>query len=365
MLDAIYIHIPFCRKKCAYCDFLSFENREDEIEKYVNYIIKEIELNEKYNYNTVYFGGGTPSLLSPDQVERILSKLQIENGCEITLEVNPVTVNREKLEKYKQVGVNRLSIGIQSFDDKILKTLGRLHNSKKAIETFELARLAGFDNISIDLMFAVPGQTFEILNNDLDKVKSLNPEHVSIYSLIWEEETKFWDLKEKNILSPLSDEIEANMFELIIDKLKEYGYVHYEISNFCKMDFEAKHNTKYWKNRKYLGIGLGASGYVKNVRYKNVCFLNDFYGRINIEELPVEESEIVTDFKEYERILGLRLLQDGILVSTESELNLCRDLVNRGFLQENANNNFILTNKGLFYANDVFMEFLKGDTSDK
>jgi oxygen-independent coproporphyrinogen-3 oxidase len=329
----------------------------DEIDNYVKHLIKEINLYPKYNFDTIYFGGGTPSLLSPIHIKNILENLNFDSNSEITLEVNPITVDYEKLKQFKEVGINRLSIGIQSFNNDILKTLGRLHNSEKAISTYCDARKAGFNNISIDLMFAVPNQTLEILENDLETIKSLNPEHISIYSLIWEEGTKFWDLKEKNILSPISDEIEADMYKKIIDFLTENNYIHYEISNFSKKNFMARHNSKYWENKEYLGVGLGASGYYNGIRYKNVCFLNKYYGIINIDDLPILEKENVDKNDSFNYILGLRLINKGISPTEKKYIEICNNLVKKGFLK-NINNKYFLTKKGIFYANDVFLEFI-------
>ncbi|MGL4786173.1 MAG: radical SAM family heme chaperone HemW, partial [Cetobacterium sp.] len=192
MLSGMYIHIPFCLNKCNYCDFLSFKSTDEEREKYVNALINEINMYPKFPLETVYFGGGTPSLLTPEQVSRILNNLNIKNNAEITLEVNPKTVTLEKFKLFKKAGINRVSIGIQSFNDELLKTLGRLHSSSEGDEAFYFARKAGFDNISLDLMFSLPNQTLNDLKSDLNHLFSLRPEHFSIYSLIWEEGTDFF-----------------------------------------------------------------------------------------------------------------------------------------------------------------------------
>ena len=197
MADAIYIHVPFCVKKCDYCDFLSFQSTKEERKKYVEFLIKEIRMYPKYKYDTVYFGGGTPSLLEPCDVRLILDELDIKEDAEITLEANPKTVDYEKLKGFREAGINRLSMGIQSFFDKFLKVLGRLHNSNEGEEAYFTARKAGFENISLDLMFSLPNQNIEDVKKDLEKMISLNPEHFSIYSLIWEPETKFFEKLEK------------------------------------------------------------------------------------------------------------------------------------------------------------------------
>ena len=217
MVDAIYIHVPFCVKKCDYCDFLSFQSNADERKRYVDFLIKEIRMYPKYKYDTVYFGGGTPSLLETEDIKRILSELDINENAEITLEANPKTVDLEKLKNLKSIGINRLSMGIQSFNEKFLKKLGRLHNSQEGIEAYKMAREVGFENISLDLMFSLPEQTLEEVEEDLKKLISLNPEHFSIYSLIWEPDTKFFEKLESGEYKETDNELEAQMYEFIID----------------------------------------------------------------------------------------------------------------------------------------------------
>ena len=357
-MDALYIHIPFCMKKCAYCDFHSFEGKMAESKNYVDYLIKDFKSWPTYNYDTVYFGGGTPSLLDADEVGRILSEIKIDSGAEVTLELNPTTANFEKLKGFRDNGINRLSIGMQSFNDDILKTLGRLHSSQKARETFNNARKVGFDNISIDLMFAVPGQTIEILKEDLATIKELNPNHISIYSLIWEEGTPFWDMLQKGVMKACDNDLEAEMFELIIDTLTDMGYVHYEISNFAKPGLEARHNSKYWENKEYIALGIGASFYTEGVRGKNLLGFNEYYEAIDKGEKPWFESEIVENPKEYEYMLGLRLLQKGIIPTEENIKKTCENLKNEGYLLEVEENRYILSRKGLFFGNLVFERFV-------
>ena len=314
MVDGIYIHIPFCLNKCNYCDFLSFKSDKESRKKYVDYLLKEMELYPSYKYNTVYFGGGTPSLLDLEDIERILEKLDIEEGAEVTLEVNPKTVDYDKLVQLKKIGINRLSIGIQSFDEKYLRILGRMHSSEEGIETYYNARKAGFENISLDLMFSLPGQSVEEVENDLKKLLSMKPEHFSIYSLIWEEGTVFFEKLKKGLLRETENEIEADMFEKIIDTAEEAGYIHYEISNFSLPEKEAVHNTKYWENKEYLGIGLGASGYINDIRYKNQMKFLEYYDSIESRVKPIMEKEMVTlkEREEYKYILGFRLLKKGV-----------------------------------------------------
>lgn len=358
MVDAIYLHIPFCSNKCNYCDFLSFTSTDEMRKKYVDYILKEIDLYPDYSYDTVYFGGGTPSLLEHEDIKRILDRLKIKPDAEVTMEVNPKTVDLEYLKNIRKHGINRLSIGIQSFNDKFLNVLGRIHNSKEAIATYEDARKAGFNNITLDLMFSLPEQSLEDVKNDLKKLFSLDPEHFSIYSLIWEEGTPFYKQLEKGLLKETDNDLEASMYEEIISLSKKAEYNHYEISNFAKPGYEARHNSKYWENREYLGIGLGASGYIGNLRYKNLMQFSKYYDTIDEGVVPVFEREEVTKEgkEQYEYLLGLRLLNKGIIPSDEY-LPLCKRLEKEGFLVNNKGH-FILSHKGIMLANDVLTEFL-------
>ncbi|WP_462427396.1 radical SAM family heme chaperone HemW [Fusobacterium varium] len=358
MVDGIYIHIPFCLNKCNYCDFLSFKSDKESRKKYVDYLLKEIDLYPPYKYNTVYFGGGTPSLLDLEDIERILEKLDIKEGAEVTLEVNPKTVDYDKLVQLKKIGINRLSIGIQSFDEKYLRILGRMHSSEEGIETYYNARKAGFENISLDLMFSLPGQSIKEVENDLKKLLNMKPEHFSIYSLIWEEGTVFFEKLKKGLLRETENEIEADMFEKIIDTAEEAGYIHYEISNFSLPEKEAVHNTKYWENKEYLGIGLGASGYINDMRYKNQMKFLEYYDSIESRIKPVAEKEKITlkEKEEYKYILGFRLLKKGVKPEGEY-IEKCISLEKRGYLTKNGEY-FILTRKGLMVANDVIEEFV-------
>lgn len=358
MVDAIYIHIPFCLKKCDYCDFISFSSTKEKMKEYVNYLIKEIELYPEYEYDTVYFGGGTPSILEIEDLERVLKKLKIKNDAEITIEVNPKTVDLEKLKRLKAIGFNRLSIGIQSFNKKFLKILGRAHTSIDGIKTYLNARKAGFKNISLDLMFSLPTQTLDDVKQDLDLLFKLKPEHFSIYSLIWEEGTVFFEKLEKNIFKETENEVEGMMYEMIIDMSKKNGYTHYEISNFSLPNMESRHNTKYWENKQYLGIGLGASGYINKIRYKNEVQFSKYYAKIKNKVFPFLEKEGITseNYEKYTYMLGFRLLEKGVKVS-DNYLETVLKLTGKGLVFE-KNGKYLLTKNGIMLANDVISEFI-------
>lgn len=341
----IYIHIPFCVKKCLYCDFLSFPAEEHERSAYVEALLSEIETEApyyaKYRVDTVFFGGGTPSVLKAADIERIMEVLKTScrfgDTPEITIEVNPGTADKEKLLSYKKAGINRLSIGTQSVHEGELKALGRIHNASDFFATFRMAREAGFDNVNVDLMAGLPGQTAERYRDTLYAVLSLKPEHISAYSLIIEEGTPFFDMygestgKEspKTILmeeperQPLpSEEEERAMYEETERYLKEEGYYRYEISNYAKKGRECRHNTSYWKRYNYVGFGLGAASMIENVRWKNTSCLQDYInvfsasenGGMNSPSLGKNVKEEIRHLREEEQMeefmfLGLRLTE--------------------------------------------------------
>lgn len=368
-VDAIYIHIPFCDKKCEYCDFCTFVRMEKEYRKYVDYLIREIRMYPKFKYDTIYFGGGTPSVLPVGMIKEIMDELDWTGNAEITLELNPTDMTLEKLKEIREIGINRLSIGIQSFQNHVLDFIGRQHSSDDAVNVYKMARKAGFNNITVDLMFGIPNQSIEDLQKDLNILKELKPENVSIYSLIWEEGTVFWSKLQKGILSEIDQDVEAQMYEMIIEFFNENGYCHYEISNFARIDenfqknrninknynlekridfqnfseikkneetlkneifqniesFEmikerqknsGRHNLKYWRNKKFIGVGMSAAAYYGENRHSNVRTFNRYYKFLDNEKLPIDENtvEIVDEIEseKLSRMLGLRLIQEGI-----------------------------------------------------
>ena len=383
-IDAIYIHIPFCDKKCEYCDFCTFVRMEKEYRKYTDYLIKEIRMYPKIKYDTIYFGGGTPSLLPVAMISEILDELDWSENAEITLELNPADVTFEKLKKLNKIGINRLSIGIQSFQDHVLKFIGRQHSSEDAINVYKMARKAGFSNITVDLMFGIPNQSLEDLQRDLDILRELKPENVSIYSLIWEEGTVFWSKLQKGILSEIDQDLEAEMYEKIIDFFEKNGYCQYEISNFARIydkdvevykvkNFEdlkklqknaGKHNLKYWRNKEFVGVGMSAAGYFDGERHSNVRTFRKYYASIDKDEFPVDENSIeIVDKEEkikLERMLGLRLIQEGIEYFEDERVEkLLRDgLIEKVEFEKGIDTRIRLTKKGMLLANNVFIEFV-------
>lgn len=439
-IDAIYIHIPFCNKKCEYCDFCTFVRMEKEYRRYVDYLIKEIRMYPKLKYDTIYFGGGTPSVLPVEMIREIMDELDWTGNAEITLELNPTDMTLGKLEEIRKIGINRLSIGIQSFQNHVLKFIGRQHSSDDAVNVYKMAREAGFENITVDLMFGIPNQSIEDLQKDLEILKELKPENVSIYSLIWEEGTVFWSKLQKGILSEIDQDVEAQMYEMIIEFFNENGYCHYEISNFARIDgnFEGnisinenfksqklenkfleniedfemiekrqknggRHNLKYWRNKKFIGVGMSAAAYYGENRHSNVRTFNKYYKFLDSEKLPIDENTVeIVDEAESEKlkkILGLRLIQEGIGYFEDKKVE---KLIKNGLLEKFAvkkvdfsekkfekiekfiaakekeiknkvkNNEYFdgkiagnayeirlrLTKKGMLLANDVFVEFI-------
>ena len=272
----IYVHIPFCKQKCNYCDFNSFANKGEYIEKYIRCMQKEIKnvgdkirLNSNGDYTnlplakTLYIGGGTPSFIDEKYIEDIIKTIEtnfeIDQNIEVTIEVNPGTVTLEKLKKYRDIGINRLSIGLQTANDNILKLIGRVHNYEQFLTTVKLANLAGFYNMNVDTMIGLPNQTIYDVEDTLNKIIDLKVTHISVYSLIIEEGTKIEKLLEDRVITLPDEEIERYMYWFSKRKLEENGYIHYEISNFAKIPYRSKHNLDCWRQKEYLGFGVSAS----------------------------------------------------------------------------------------------------------
>jgi len=371
----LYIHIPFCKSKCYYCDFVSFANKEQVVEDYIQAVIKEIENANlsKYNINTVYIGGGTPSLINSIHIGKILETIKRNTSLddtEITAEVNPGTVCKGKLKDYISFGINRLSIGLQSANDNLLKQIGRIHNYDQFLETYKTAREVGFKNINIDLMLGLPNQSLDILRNSLDKVILLDPEHISLYSLILEEGTKLYDMVEKSKLKMISEDLERKMYWETKKALEEAGYIHYEISNFAKTGYSSKHNIDCWNQKEYIGIGAASHSYLDKTRYSNTTILEDYINNINsgnfgnniiIHENQTKESS----GKEY-MLLGLRKINGVMIKEYKNKFGENPIFKYKKELERLINSNLIeidgdcikLTDKGLDFANIVWEEFV-------
>lgn len=320
----VYIHIPFCKKKCNYCDFVSGCYDHEMQKEYVNCLLFEIENNVYLKdsvVDTVFIGGGTPSIIDAKDIGRILNKLneccKVETDAEISMESNPGTLTKEKLQAYKSFGINRLSIGLQSTDDEQLKVLGRIHTFDDFLRNFEDARMIGFSNINVDLMSAIPGQNVESFAKGLKIIKNLNPEHISIYSLIVEEGTPFYNMK----LDVCDEEDERQMVHLI-PEIMGSDYAQYEISNYSQKGFECRHNIKYWQRDSYVGLGVAAASLVGekapyNFRYKNTENIHDYIGTINdLRKIKTEKHFIKPTF-ENESVLGIPLSEREILTREE------------------------------------------------
>lgn len=291
----IYIHIPFCVKKCSYCAFLSGPAGPEVRQEYVNHLVEEIRLRSREvpEADTIYFGGGTPSLLTPEQIGRILeevrSAFRISEDAEVTLEANPGTLTAESLEGYRKTGINRLSMGVQSMDDRRLRYLGRIHTAEEVRRDVKMAREAGFRNINLDLIFAIPGTDVSDAMEDLESIAALEPEHISFYSLQLEEGTSFFRDFEAGKLREVPDETDREMYHRGIRALREKGYRHYEISNFARPGCESRHNSKYWNMSEYVGLGLGASSYTGHRRTVNETDLKAYSEMLDRGELAFME----------------------------------------------------------------------------
>ena len=367
----LYVHIPFCVRKCQYCDFLSGPSDEETKDRYIEALLKEIraaEHTEDYEIVSVFIGGGTPSALKAEAIASIMETLQEQfffcEDAEVTIEANPGTVDLEKLTIYRNVGINRLSLGLQSTDAEELKLLGRIHSYEEFLKSYEWAREAGFSNINIDLMFAIPGQTGEAWRQHLYQVAELNPEHISAYSLIIEEGTPF---AEQNLDLP-DEDTEYQMYEDTAEILERYGYRQYEISNYAKQGYMCRHNAGYWQRREYLGFGLGASSLYRGMRFSNTRRMQEY---LKESRNPDQIRKDVTVLSRNERIeefmfLGLRMTE-GISEKKFEEnfdvrlMDVYGDILQKyeetGFM-EHIETKWRLTRKGIHVSNHILADFL-------
>ena len=381
MFSRLYIHIPFCRQKCPYCAFFSQEHSAENLSHYVELLCAEMGLiakkaTSRHKLDSIYFGGGTPSLMDFQQIARLIEQVGQTFGVaaqtEITLEANPGTVDYPRLAEFRQAGVNRLSLGIQSFDDRMLTTLGRIHTAHEALAAFSAARRADFSNIGIDLINSLPAQTREMWRTDLDQALQLAPEHISVYGLTIEEGTIFAAQYSENNPQLPDEELAVEMFEAADDLLGSHGYEHYEIANYARPGFRSGHNSGYWHRDGYLGLGAGAHSYLKDTgygtRFGNVANLDTYARTIHGGELPRTEITHLTreDAMAEHMFLGLRM-SDGVVFETfEREFGIAiKDIFGKqleilqfqGLLSVNTVA-VSLTRRGMLLSNQVFQQFL-------
>ena len=375
---SLYLHIPFCVKKCQYCDFLSFPgcslSRQAE---YVDAMIQEIhayrEAAEDYEVKTIFLGGGTPSLLEKELVERLFHELysvwRAAPETEITIEANPGTLSREKLIGYHMIGINRLSLGLQSTIAQELATIGRIHNYEQFLANYYLAREAGFDNINIDIMSALPGQTLISYGKTLERILKLQPEHISSYSLILEEGTDFWENAEIERALP-SEQTERIMYHYTKKCLQNAGYERYEISNYAKPGYACIHNQVYWTGGEYLGLGLGAASYWKGARFSNTPDMEEYMENCSRARITENRKEIVTAtqksrMEEY-MFLGLRMIRGISIREFERRFGIpmdriygtvIRSYIGQGLLKIEQDR-LMLTERGIDVSNSVMADFL-------
>lgn len=372
----IYIHIPFCAAKCNYCAFNSKVAKFDERESYVNAIITEIKTQPCALSPTpsIYFGGGTPTILTINQIEKIFTAIQnnfhVKKDSEITIEANPGTVDEKFLKNLRKIGFNRLSLGVQSFNDELLKILGRIHNAKVAIETIKTARKI-FDNISVDLMYGLPNQTLSDVKIDIACAADLNVNHISIYGLEVEPNTKFFQLNEGGNLNLPDENICGDMYDYITENLPKLGYNRYEVSNFAKIGYESRHNTGYWTGEKYFGFGAGAHSYDGKIRTSNIADVETYIKKIRAGYDVSQIEEIVTTNAAIEEFcfLGLRMTT-GISAKNfhkrfgknifEVYGKIIEKNLRLGLLKVDGDKIF-LTEHGMKIGNVVFADFLLSD----
>ena len=374
----IYVHIPFCKSKCFYCDFISYCNKENIWKDYIDSLKEEIRFNKEKLKNklitTIYIGGGTPSIIDSAYIKEVLEEIKdnynIDENCEITIEVNPGTVSKDKLLDYKEVGINRLSIGLQSTNNDLLKQIGRIHTYEQFLDTYNSAKEVGLNNINVDLIIGLPNQILDDVEDSLNKVIELNPNHISVYSLILEEGTKLEQMVNAKKVTLPDDELERKMYWFVKNKLEEKEYIHYEISNFAKKGFESKHNTDCWNQEEYIGFGVAAHSYMNGTRFSNIENVEKYIENIKenkmIKNIMIHEVQTKKSKQDEYMMLSLRKLE-GVAVKDfknkfgENPIFIYKDklekLVNLELIEIDLDN-IKLTKKGLDLANEVWEEFV-------
>lgn len=361
----IYVHIPFCVRKCGYCDFLSFVAEDSIKKRYVKRLLEEItqskKLGERYEVTTIFIGGGTPSILEGEWTAQILKRIRevflVREDAEITIEANPGTVDRKKLEIYRAVGINRISFGLQSTKDKELLQLGRIHTYQEFLESFKMAREAGFQNINVDLMSALPGQTVESWCETLERVIKLSPEHISAYSLMLEEGTDFYRRYHEHQECLPSEDEERLMYERTGEMLSKWGYQQYEISNYARKGYECRHNLGYWERAEYKGYGLGAASLLDNIRMVNQPDIKEYLkgNYAGSEECLTEEA-----IREEYFFLGLRKTAGVELGIYQAHYQELLDKLQMQQLLAQKDGRIYLTKRGIDVSNYVLAQFIDG-----
>ncbi|MGE7687857.1 radical SAM family heme chaperone HemW [Lysinibacillus sp. NPDC097214] len=381
MARGVYIHIPFCHQICNYCDFNKFYFKNQPVDEYIEMLGKEMELaTKKYpesfkKIETIFLGGGTPTALTPQQIGRLLELIRtyipMDSVTEFTSEANPDELSEAKLQALFVGGVNRISMGVQSFDQELLKKIGRTHSNNHVYETIALAKKVGFRNISLDLMYGLPGQTMAQWTDTLEKAFALDIPHYSAYSLIVEPKTIFYNQYTKGKLHLPTEDLEADMYEVLMNQMEAHGLRQYEISNFAQSGFSSRHNKIYWENDEYAGFGAGAHGYLTGMRYSNHGPLKKYMDAVNAGELPIVYEHVVTEKekREEQMFLGLRktegithtIYEEKFKESMHSNYShVIEELVSEGLLEHDTKG-IRLTRKGRFVGNEVFQQFLLED----
>ena len=372
--SSVYIHIPFCATKCYYCAFNTYAFHKEQAEAYLQALRTEIALyaSETDPLQTIFIGGGTPSILSANALTQLFTDVhqhfRITPDAEITVECNPGTVDTEKLRVMRNNGVNRLSFGLQAMQDETLKQLGRIHSVAEFLQSYRLARDSGFENINIDLIFALPDQTMDAWHHTLNAVISLEPAHISAYNLVMEEATPFYEWWQAGELHLPSEDTEADMFQYTIETLTAHGYTHYEICNFARPDHYAKHNLVYWNNQPCIGLGAGASGYLNGIRYRNIRGIAPYIDKLTERNKPIADTEHLTGDAEKAEVLMLALRKrEGISLGVYQNRfgenieaafgDILKKWMDLGLLERTATH-LRLTPRGLFLANEVFVELM-------
>ena len=366
-----YVHIPFCTQICYYCDFSKVFIKNQPVDSYLEHLLEEFRSYDIQKLRTLYIGGGTPTALSAPQLEVLLNgltkNLDLSALEELTIEANPGDLDADKIAVLKNSAVNRVSLGVQTFDDKMLKKIGRSHLEKDIYENIDRLKLAGFDNVSIDLIYALPGQTMEQVKDNVAKAIGLDIPHMSLYSLILENHTVFMNRMRRGKLPLPKEELEAEMFEYIIAELERAGFEHYEISNFSKPGFESRHNLMYWDNAEYYGLGAGASGYVDGIRYKNHGPIRHYMQAVEEGNARVQEEHLTqTEMMEEEMFLGLRKktgvskkrFEEKFGVNFDQQYGpVVEELTQQGLLVPDKDI-VRMTKKGLFLGDTVAEKFI-------